>query len=101
MIIERYIEPERHIERHAGKRHSGFTLIGIMVALMVFGLLFAVVLQILSTSVGNTRRSVDFTQAALWAQSKLDILGVEDIIEPGADSGRFDVEFSTELAFNE
>lgn len=97
MIIERYIEPERHIERHAGKRHSGFTLIEIMVSLMVFALLFAVVLQILSTSVGNTRRSVDFTQAALWAQSRLDILGVEDIIEPGTTSGRFDDNFSWEL----
>src|SRR5690625_7652918 len=90
MIIERYIEPERHIERHAGRRHSGFTLIEIMVSLMVFALLFAVVLQILSTSVGNTRRSVDFTQAALWAQSRLDILGVVDIIEPGTTSGRFE-----------
>jgi len=97
MIIERYIEPERHIERHAGRRHSGFTLIEIMVSLMVFALLFAVVLQILSTSVGNTRRSVDFTQAALWAQSRLDILGVEDIIEPGTTSGRFDDNFSWEL----
>src|SRR5690625_2821243 len=97
MIIERYIEPERHIERHAGRRHSGFTLIEIMVSLMVFALFFAVALPILSTWAGNTRRAVDLTQAALWAQARLHILGVEDIIEPGTTSGRFDDNFSCEL----
>jgi general secretion pathway protein I len=72
-----------------------------MAAFMVFSLLFGVVLQILSTSVGNTRRSTDFTQAALWAQSKLDVLGVERMIEPGVTQGRFDDEFAWTMEVTE
>lgn len=70
-------------------RQAGFTLIEVMVAFMVFALLFGVVLQILSTSVGNTRLSGEYTQAALWAQSKLDVLGLEQMIEPGVSQGSF------------
>jgi general secretion pathway protein I len=71
-------------------RQSGFTLIEVMAAFAVFALLFGVVLQILSTSLSNTRRAGDYTQAALWAQSKLDVLGLEEVLEPGESSGEFD-----------
>ncbi|MDX1626146.1 MAG: prepilin-type N-terminal cleavage/methylation domain-containing protein [Wenzhouxiangellaceae bacterium] len=82
-------------------REGGFTLIEVMAAFMVFALLFGVVLQILSTSVSNTRRSGDYTQAALWAQSKLDVLGVEEMIEPGVSQGRFNDEFGWTLEIEE
>lgn len=68
---------------------------------MVFALLFGVVLQILSTSVGNTRMSGDYTQAALWAQSKLDVLGLEQMIEPGVTQGRFNDEFAWTMEVSE
>ncbi|AKS40868.1 type IV pilus modification PilV family protein [Wenzhouxiangella marina] len=71
-------------------RQSGFTLIEVMAAFAVFALMFGVVLQVLSTSMGNTRRAGDYTQAALWAQSKLDVLGLEEMLEPGETSGEFD-----------
>ncbi len=80
--------------RPESSRQGGFTLIEVMVAFMVFSLLFGVILQILSTSVGNTRLSGDYTQAALWAQSKLDVVGLESMIEPGATRGQFDDRFS-------
>jgi len=82
-------------------RQGGFTLIEVMVAFMVFALLFGVVLQILSTSVGNTRLSGDYTQAALWAQSRLDTLGIERMIEPGVTQGRFNEEFSWVMEVSE
>ncbi|WP_376697018.1 type IV pilus modification PilV family protein [Wenzhouxiangella sp. EGI_FJ10305] len=82
-------------------RQGGFTLIEVMAAFMVFALLFGVVLQILSTSVGNTRMSGDYTQAALWAQSKLDVLGLEKMIEPGVTQGRFNDEFTWRMDVRE
>lgn len=90
------------IRRHPGSgsgtpsrlREGGFTLIEVMAAFMVFALLFGVVLQILSTSVGNTRLSGGYTQAALWAQSKLDAVGLEQMIEPGVTQGGFNEEFA-------
>lgn len=82
-------------------REGGFTLIEIMAAFMVFALLFGVTLQILSTSVGNTRLSGEYTQAALWAQSKLDGLGLEQMIEPGVTQGSFNDAYDWTLEINE
>lgn len=78
----------------AGSGQGGFTLIEVMAAFMVFSLLFGVILQILSTSVNNTRISGDYTRAALWAQSRLDAVGLEEMLEPGTTTGRFDDEFT-------
>ncbi len=75
-------------------RAGGFTLIEVMAAFAVFALLFGVVLQVLSTSMTNTRRAGDYTQAALWAQSRLDVLGLDELLEPGETSGQFDERFS-------
>lgn len=82
-------------------REGGFTLIEVMAAFMVFALLFGVVLQILSTSVGNTRLSSEYTQAALWAQSKLDVLGLEAMLEPGVTQGQFDDRYSWTMEVSE
>jgi general secretion pathway protein I len=82
-------------------RQGGFTLIEVMAAFAVFALLFGITLQILSTSMTNTRRAGDFTQAALWAQSVLDVAGLENMLEPGTSSGRFDDRFSWTLEVRE
>lgn len=83
------------------RRQGGFTLIEVMAAFMVFALLFGVLLQILSTSVTNTRLASDYTRAALWAQSKLDALGLEEMLEPGTRNGQFDDDFSWTLEVSE
>lgn len=83
------------------QRQRGFTLIEVMAAFAIFALLFAVTLQILSTSVTNTRRSADFTQAALWAQSVFSAAGVEEMLEPGRSAGRFDERFTWTLEVSE
>ncbi|MGY6588980.1 MAG: type IV pilus modification PilV family protein [Wenzhouxiangella sp.] len=83
------------------KRQAGFTLIEVMAAFAVFALLFGVILQILSASMTNTRRAGDFTQAALWAQSKLDAAGIEEMIEPGVTRGQFDDRFRWQLEISE
>jgi len=75
----------------------GFTLIEVMAAFAIFAVLFGVMLQILSTSISNTKRSGDFTQAALLAQSQLDMVGIENLPQPGQYSGRFNDAYSWEL----
>ncbi|MEM7054738.1 MAG: prepilin-type N-terminal cleavage/methylation domain-containing protein [Pseudomonadota bacterium] len=74
-------------ESRVPTKQSGFTLIEVMAAFAIFAVLFGVILQILSTSVSNTRRSGDFTQAALIAQAQLDMVGVEEMPQPGSYSG--------------
>lgn len=81
----------------APKRQHGFTLIEVMAAFAIFAVLFGVILQILSTSVSNTRRSGDFTQAALLAQSRLDMVGIEALAQPGRYTGEFNDDYRWEM----
>ena len=79
------------------RQQGGFTLLEILAAFVIFSLSFAAVLQILSSSLRNTVRSAEFTQAALWAQTKLDAVGVDPILEEGTSRGEFDDKYSWEL----
>jgi len=85
----------RSIARPA--RSRGFTLLEVLAAFMVFALSFAVIMQIVGSGIRNTRRAADMTQAALYAQSKLDLLGVEAPIEEGTTSGQFNEKYEWEL----
>ena len=79
------------------RAQAGFTLIEVMAAFAIFAVLFGVMLQILSTSISNTRRSGDFTQAALLAQSRLDMVGIEGLPEPGRYNGEFNDEYRWDM----
>lgn len=81
----------------AGHRQDGFTLVEVMAAFAIFAVIFAAVMQILATAMSNTRRSEHFTEAALWAQSKLDTVGLEAMLEPGVRSGEFNDQYTWEL----
>lgn len=79
------------------RRQRGFTLLEIIAAFVVFALAFSVLLAIAGDDLRQARRASDYTQAALYAQSKLDPLGTGDKLEPGHDGGRFDQRYSWEL----
>ena len=78
-------------------RQRGFTLLEIVAAFVVFALAFAALLAVAGSNLAQARRATDLTQASLYAQSKLDPLGVGDKLEPGHDSGRFDDRYSYDL----
>lgn len=87
--------------RFAHRGHSGFSLLELIVALVVFAFAFAVLMEVAGTGLRAARRSADYTQAALHAQSLLDALGVGEKLDTGADSGRFDERFRWELDVRE
>ncbi len=66
-------------------------------AFLVFAIGIGVLMQVLATSMHSTRTSSDYTMAALWAESKLDIVGVGTELEPGSTNGRFDDNYSWQL----
>ena len=78
-------------------RMRGFSLIEMVAAFLVFALGVGVLMQILTESMHSARKSSDYTMAALWAQSKLDVVGVGEHIEEGGSSGEFDDKYSWEL----
>ncbi|MCB1607474.1 MAG: hypothetical protein KDI71_10910, partial [Xanthomonadales bacterium] len=55
----------------------------------------------LSMAGRNARRSAEISEAALWAQSKLDAVGVESELAAGSESGRFDDRYSYRLEVSE
>jgi general secretion pathway protein I len=79
------------------RRQAGFSLIEMVAAFLVFAIGIGVLMQVLATSIHNTRISSDYTMAALWAQSKLDVIGVGAPIEAGSWNGHFDDNYSWQL----
>ncbi|MBA8888452.1 general secretion pathway protein I [Dokdonella fugitiva] len=75
----------------------GFSLIEMIAAFLVFAIAIGVLMSVLAAAIRNTRMSSDYTMAALWAQSKLDVVGVGEPIEEGHSSGRFDDVYSWSL----
>lgn len=87
----------RVLRRPLPARQAGFSLIELVAAFVVFALGFGVLMGILSASIRNTRLAAEYTQAALWAQSRMDIIGIGEKLEPGHSSGRFDDQYRWEL----
>lgn len=71
----------------------GFTLLEVVAAFVIFSLAFAAVLQIISGSVRNASQSADFTKAALMAQSRMDLVGIDPPLEEGTYDGEFDDDY--------
>lgn len=78
-------------------RMRGFSLIEMIAAFLVFAIAIGVLMSVLAASIRNTRMSSDYTMAALWAQSKLDVVGVGEPVEEGHSNGRFDDVYSWDL----
>ena len=66
---------------------SGFTLLEVMLAFVIFALSFATVLEIMAGSMRSVRRANEDTEVALLAQSVMDQVGTEIPIEEGQYSG--------------
>ncbi|HEX7769999.1 MAG TPA: type II secretion system protein [Dokdonella sp.] len=79
------------------RRARGFTLIELIAAFLVFAIAIGLLMQVLSSAMRQVRQSSDYTMAALWAQSKLDAVGVGERIEAGRTNGRFDDTYSWDL----
>ncbi|MEP6511375.1 MAG: prepilin-type N-terminal cleavage/methylation domain-containing protein [Dokdonella sp.] len=89
-----------HVHRHSlpnRARMRGFSLIEMVAAFLIFAIGVGVLMNILATSMHSTRQSSDYTMAALWAESKLDTVGIGEPIEAGHSSGRFDDNYRWDL----
>ena len=82
---------------HRGKLHrgspkmmgksGGFTLLEVLLAFVVFALSFATVLEILAGSMRSTTRARTYSEAALLAQSLMDMVGIDIPLTEGVVSG--------------
>jgi general secretion pathway protein I len=95
----------RNFERrrlcYPANRSRGFSLIELLAAFVVFAIGFGVMMEMTSSSLRNARVGAERTEVALWAQSKLDIAGIDAPIKPGAASGEFDRKYRWEMNVTE
>ncbi|MGH6912898.1 MAG: type IV pilus modification PilV family protein [Geminicoccales bacterium] len=68
----------------------GFTLLEVLVALIVFALLFGILSQIMRTGLRRSATAEEIATASLLAQSQLERVGVEVPFEVGETSGETD-----------
>lgn len=78
-------------------RQRGFSLIEVVIALAVFAVAVGVCMQIATAGLRQSRIAAEQTQAALLAQSLLDMHGVGERLEPGRSSGRLEGDYQWEL----
>jgi general secretion pathway protein I len=78
-------------------RQRGFTLIEIVVAFAILALGLGITMQIASGAMRNARQAATRTDAALYAQSLLDSVGVGERLEEGGSSGDFNEQFHWDL----
>jgi general secretion pathway protein I len=81
----------------ADVRQRGFTLIEVVIALAVFAVAVGVCMQIATAGLRQSRIAAEQTQAALLAQSLLDMHGVGERLEPGRSSGRLEGDYQWEI----
>lgn len=72
------------------RRHRGFTLVEILVALTMFGIVGGMLLQLFGTGLRSARQAADISHAALLARSKLTELQANPRLEAGTLTGEFD-----------
>ena len=69
------------------ERRRGFTLVEVVVALLIFGLTFAVLARIVQTGVLQSGRSGTLTTATLLARSQLARIGIDVPVAAGELAG--------------
>jgi len=79
------------------RQQGGFTLIELIAAFVIFAIGFGVLLEVLGDSMRTTRQAQQATQAALYAQSLLDVQGIGQPLQEGGSSGDFDDTYHWQL----
>ena len=79
------------------RRAAGFTLLEVLLAFVIFALSFALMLEILAGSMRSTTRARTYSEAALLAQSLVDMVGTEIPLAEGGLNGESPGGYSWEL----
>jgi general secretion pathway protein I len=73
----------------APRTARGFTLLEVMMAFVILAIAMGAIVAMLSRGLGQVSRSENASEAALYAQSMLDTLGVLEPLQTGQRQGEF------------
>ena len=81
--------------RRSNRNYSqGFSLLEILVAFTLLASVMGVLMQIFSHGVNGATLADRYAKAAMYAESKLASVGIEDELKESASEGKFDNDFS-------
>jgi general secretion pathway protein I len=72
------------------KKHKGFSLLEVLVALVIMSFALAAILQLFQTGLRNVDLSEQYWRAAIHSRSQLALVGVTIPIEEGSYNGEFE-----------
>lgn len=82
----------------AGNPHvRGFSLLEVLVAFTLFAVALGVLMQIFSRGVNGASIADHYAKAAMYAESKLAAIGLEESIKEGTSSGKFDDDYAWQV----
>jgi general secretion pathway protein I len=79
-------------------RISGFSLLEVLVAVTLLVLAMSILLQVFSRGVNNADVADRYAKAAMYAESKMATIGVEDALVEGETSGDFSDDYKWRLS---
>jgi general secretion pathway protein I len=81
------------MRKHGQTRERGFSLLEVLVAFVILGLVLGTLMQIFSGGLRNIGRAGEYQRAVLLGQSKLATVGIEMPLKEGESSGEFDAAY--------
>lgn len=78
-------------------RARGFSLLEVISAILLLAVAFAALLQVAGASMHLADRSGQISKADMWAQAKLDALGVTERVAVGESDGDFGKDYRWHL----
>ncbi len=87
--------PRRRTGRLCHSR--GFSLLEVLVAFTLFAMALGLLMQIFSRGVNGAALAEHYAKAAMYAESKLAAVGLEDTIREGTTSGKFDDDYAWQV----
>ncbi len=85
-------------KRPTSSRVCGFSLLEILVAFTLLAIVMAILMRIFSGGVNNADIADRYARAAMYAESRLASVGVEETLAEGETSGQFDDDFAWQLS---
>lgn len=83
--------------RRMSRKVHGFSLLEILVAFTLLALAMGILMQIFSRGVNGAGLADKYAKATMMAESKLAAVGVENILQAGETTGKFDDDFQWRL----
>jgi general secretion pathway protein I len=91
--------PISHFPR--ASREKGFSLLEVIAAIMLLAIAFTGLMKVAGASIALTQNAADYSEAAMWARSRMDSAFVGEPIKPGTSSGQFNPKFRWQLQVTE